>query len=605
MPLAARLACLALLAAPAGARPQEPALDLARLEASKLLQIARRERNGTDPAVFAELAARSDGLAALEECATLVDLPDALERVFTAIASHRGTDELGTTARAILERAAWGTPIPSQRPATRALASQGSAALVELQRIVTTHPDADCRSIAIGGLLTYLRHRADPQALEWILQNFRAPLSGPREAGARTLGGFRDEASRRRLADAIDDRDLAPWTRALAVEALAEQGDPTVRPHLVAALRLREAGVRLAALRALASCGGAEEIQAVRNVLHADEAAVRCAALVTLDRLCRDDPAWGAERTRLAADPDPALRIGVAQALTREGAEERAGAELALLAKLVADEDAFVRRTTVAGLGRLRDVRVVPLLIERLETDTLRVREAARAALVGLTGEDHGARPARWKRWWAAEGPGYALPSPEEVAARRAQRAASRAEDATESRFFGLALGSDRVAFVIDTSGSMDSLTATGRTRLATVAAELDRTLAGFPPEGRFNLLFFADRVRRWRRALVPRDEEALARAHDFIRAQRAVGGTGLHAGLVEALEDPEVDTLVLLTDGEPTEGRLIRPDDILADLEVRNELREVVVHCVSVGGDSRLLRDLSAATGGQYRAVH
>lgn len=602
MSLAASFPGLVLLAASAGARPQEPGPDLSQLEAPKLLQIARRERNETDPAVFAELASRADGLAALEECAALVDRSDALEAVFAAIASQRGDDERGTNARALLERAAWGTPIPAQRPATRALASQGSAALAELERIVSEHPDADCRSIAVGGLLTYLRHRGDAQALEWILQNFRAPLSGPRAAGARTLAAFRDPASRRRLVDAIDDRALPPGVRALAVEALAEQGDPADRPRLAAALRERDLGVRLAALRALAACGGPEEVQAVRHALRAEEAVVRCAALTALDRLCGADPTWRDELARLAGDSDPALRIGAAQAVL-DG--ERAGSELALISRLAADPDALVRRRTVEALGRWRDARAVPILLARLEGDTLRVREAARASLLALTGEDHGARAARWMRWWAAEGEGYALPSPEAVAARIAERAASRAEDATEARFFGLPLGSDRVAFVIDTSGSMDALTATGRTRLATVAVELDRTLAGFPPGGRFNLLFFSDRVRRWRRALVERDEAALEAAHDFIRSQRAVGGTGLHAGLVEALEDLEVDTLVLLTDGEPTEGRLIRPDDILADLELRNELRGVVVHCVSVGCASRLLRDMAAATGGQYREVH
>ena len=110
--------------------------------------------------------------------------------------------------------------------------------------------------------------------------------------------------------------------------------------------------------------------------------------------------------------------------------------------------------------------------------------------------------------------------------------------------------------------------------------------------------------MRAWKPSLVEMDARRLTQAHRFAQAQRAKGGTALHDGLLAALEDEEVDTIVVLSDGQPTAGRITDPEDILADVRHRTRLRGVVVHCVALNFRSELMAGLAAATGGTYREV-
>ena len=64
------------------------------------------------------------------------------------------------------------------------------------------------------------------------------------------------------------------------------------------------------------------------------------------------------------------------------------------------------------------------------------------------------------------------------------------------------------------------------------------------------------------------------------------------------ALEDPNVEAVVLLTDGQPTVGAATGTRSILAALRTELEMRAVVVHTVSAAGFSDLLKRIAMATG-------
>ena len=150
----------------------------------------------------------------------------------------------------------------------------------------------------------------------------------------------------------------------------------------------------------------------------------------------------------------------------------------------------------------------------------------------------------------------------------------------------------------------MASAMYSGGSRLEVVTRELTRTLEAFPQGGMFNLIFFSKRVRAWKPHLVERDDKSLKQAKSFARKQRANGATALYDGLLKAFADEDVDTIVLLSDGEPTEGALIEAVDILEDITLRNELRRIVIHCISVNHVSTVLEGLAQATGGTYREI-
>lgn len=150
--------------------------------------------------------------------------------------------------------------------------------------------------------------------------------------------------------------------------------------------------------------------------------------------------------------------------------------------------------------------------------------------------------------------------------------------------FFG-----DRVVpgsvFCIDASGSMADETrlrkaaadGSGRTRvgdtpqiavtpkepkLDIVKRELKSALNGLHPSWGFNLARYGDAADFWRPGkpgarvkLVDAREKSIRAAVEFTQQLVADGRTNIHDTLVQALSIPEVDTIYLLSDGEPTLG--------------------------------------------------
>jgi hypothetical protein len=63
------------------------------------------------------------------------------------------------------------------------------------------------------------------------------------------------------------------------------------------------------------------------------------------------------------------------------------------------------------------------------------------------------------------------------------------------------------------------------------------------------------------------------------------------------------VDSILLLSDGLPTEGRILDPFVLAQRIEQVNQLARVAIHTVGVGHDhsKALLEALSLASGGRY----
>lgn len=135
--------------------------------------------------------------------------------------------------------------------------------------------------------------------------------------------------------------------------------------------------------------------------------------------------------------------------------------------------------------------------------------------------------------------------------------------------------------------------------------AEIGRLLASLPGRVKVNLVWFEEMVRSWRRELITLDDKTRADLVRFLDSYRLMGlETNLYGGLMMALRDPNVETIVFLTDGHPTTGAIVSKRGILAALRVELELRQVVVHTVSVAGYSEFLEKIAEATGGEYREL-
>jgi hypothetical protein len=332
--------------------------------------------------------------------------------------------------------------------------------------------------------------------------------------------------------------------------------------------------------------------------------------VVALGKLSRGEEDWPEQLFKLAGKNDPAVRLGACHGL----ADLRTAEAVARLEQLLDDDAWQVRAEALWQLASLRRKDTIPLLIARISLERGRLREDLARALRILTGLDLGRLPTRWKQWWAAEGAGFVVPALEDALAAEEARGDAAEQGRTAATFFGLRVLSERVCFVLDTSGSMDEPSLDGGrtgvggrggpTRIAVAKRELIGALERFPQGGRFNMIFFAGAAETWQRHLTVMASRPRRQAIEFTRERRARGGTAVYDALELAFQDEKVDTIYLLTDGEPTVGRIIFPRRLRREVAAWNETRHITIHGISVGRDSSLLRGLAEDSGGQYRRI-
>ncbi len=266
---------------------------------------------------------------------------------------------------------------------------------------------------------------------------------------------------------------------------------------------------------------------------------------------------------------------------------------------------------------------------QAISVDTAgRVWLACRDALERLTGESlHRAQAYR----------GY-LDAHRDTIDPKAVDLSTRKEDRTGLGLFGLELTGKNIIFILDVSGSMvstDPLTpeqieklrrATGvaganeaeeklfeeRRRIVRAKKELKTVLMGLSDDRNFNVIAYSTEVQKWKGVLVPGEKKNREAGVAFVEGLEAEGITVTDWALREALADPKVDTVYLITDGAPThigaQGRDLPPDaralmeQILMGTQAMNHFRGVRIFTLGFeGAEEGFLEKLSEENGGRY----
>ena len=318
--------------------------------------------------------------------------------------------------------------------------------------------------------------------------------------------------------------------------------------------------LRGAALGALAVLAPERELATIEEACADRTSEVRCAALRALAEI-RGDACM--DRVRgLAGDPSSGVRALAIDLLERFANK---ASVLALVERLEHEERPALRWRVVRALQRMTGRK------ERLDPRPRRVRGDARR---GLAARRAGAR-----------------------AFRGGQR---------DFALAGLPILPDRVAFLIDFRAAL----ARGRERALAQGDRRQKMRAALeaPPEtARFNVIPYTGEAASRREALVPATPANVERAaRDFETCQERGKGNFFDAALL-ALADPEVDTIVVLTDGAPTGGHRFQLDLLFDALLEENRGRwitfdSIVVDCPK--GVARRWLEFSERTGGRSIAV-
>lgn len=386
------------------------------------------------------------------------------------------------------------------------------------------------------------------------------------------------------------------------LEAIAQGKYKDCAPALEACLPDKSWIVRRKALLALAATGDTTIAEKVLPLCDDAEVAVRCDAIETLTTLKSEQV--------------------VPKAITG-----------------LADADRRVRDVSVKALTKVRHKDAVEPLVQRLAAEEGLLAPDIAEALANLTGKEFGPDPGKWAAWWKEAKPGFVLPTPEAIAYLRTKhdastgKAKSRPDGSGPVVYHGIETASTSILFVIDVSGSMEAeITEKDRfsdgnypsfQRIDIVKTELMRVVERLESNVNFNIIAFATKVDPWKSKLMPANVLNKSAAKDWVKGLVAIGGaskedlaqaglvgsanlemgkTNTYGALMGALNvktgkdaprtgggeskdyKVDVDTIFFLSDGRPTVGDYVDPDDVLREVKAANALRRVKIHTLAIG---------------------
>ncbi len=304
-----------------------------------------------------------------------------------------------------------------------------------------------------------------------------------------------------------------------------------------------------------------------------------------------------------------------------------------------------VRAAAIQCLAKLREIDAVSPLIEMLKTED-RLKVDVSEALFSITTYDFALDYSMWRRQWdlLSATKGFRLPTDKELEAaekKRKEYAAMYKGQPGGKSFAKIPTHSTRVVFIIDVSASMNDLVVdrekfqgySSFKKLDIVKQELINTINSLDGNTYFNVISFATKVDSWKKWLTPGNVLNKASAISYVKrlAPKGVaeggtfgsgsdgsGKTNTYAALMRAFDfDPakdvvitgksnkkaeQLDTIYFLTDGRPSIGKYVDTEDILDGVREVNEVRKIVIHCISIGEfEAAFLKRLATENGGVF----
>ena len=390
------------------------------------------------------------------------------------------------------------------------------------------------------------------------------------------------------------------------IQALGASQSPKFPKLLLERLEDPASDVRVATVRAFALLGDPEyapPIQALMDREH--NVTVVQACMEALSVLSPDPATWRAQLVELAGGSVDQIRNAALMQLAGFEGEDVEG----LMAVAFEHEQWSTRLVALDYYEAQHSRAATGRIIARMASEEGFVLNRFAEALWRLTGEPHRKDAARWARWWKDYGADFEPLTPEQLAERDATEQRRRLSQRTTAKtFFGVQLETKRMVFIIDVSGSMDELlhprpgVETAESRMAVARRELSKFLGSLDDGTLFNVIVFSTEAARWKpEGAASSTPSTRAEAQAFVQELRAFGATNLFGALKLAFDDLDIDTIIVLSDGEPSAGEEVDPYMIRRRVAEWNEGRGSVVHAISVGGSLAILSDLAADTGGTY----
>jgi hypothetical protein len=296
--------------------------------------------------------------------------------------------------------------------------------------------------------------------------------------------------------------------------------------------------------------------------------------------------------------------------------------------ELVKDSDERVRKAAINALKWAQSRVAVADLIGDLRSGSTAEKGYIAAALKVLTDKDFGTDHAKWQEWWDKNSGTAALAQPPRPTTRPGK-----------PTYFGTTVDSKNVIFIIDVSGSMSEKyqkknggktkfggtvlddpkdkkkegDARTVTKIEVAKKELIRCIKNLQRDVKFNIIFYNQAFSAWQKAadgsgskIIPATPRNKRAAREFVMTFAPSGRTNIFDSLNFALKDKHADTIYLLTDGMPNEGRITTTEGIVVEVERINKSRQpkAIINTIGFGlrvAGKEFLKKLAEQNGGIF----
>lgn len=387
-----------------------------------------------------------------------------------------------------------------------------------------------------------------------------------------------------------------------ALRALRNAKDDKLDKAIVKLLSSEDRAVSIAAADALGARQAKASVPDLEAALAKSKDSLFVAAAIdALSQIHGEDPEWQKKLVAYTTSDKLEARAAAVNQLAKQK-------NLPELLKALDSADWSVRLAALKGLESLRTPEAVGTIVGRMQQESGRMLDEFGDVLWRLTGMPFDRQATGWKGWWEKNATGFQPISEAELAKREQVEEARRLKQVSKATFFGIRIKSHRVIFILDVSGSMNYLTRgqyvgkNGEPRITVAKRELSKCIDALEANSLFNMVVFSSGVDKWLPDGIA-DSKGTTReeAKAYVDKLAADGGTNLYGSLKEAFADQDVDTIFVLSDGEPSVGEVTDPGTIREHVREWNKHRAIVINSIAVGGTFEILRWLAEDSGGTH----
>jgi len=383
-----------------------------------------------------------------------------------------------------------------------------------------------------------------------------------------------------------DDPHLRQW----CAELLGIYGDRSFGDSLIKALSSRDADVQRWAARSLGMLQYGQAQSELQPLTHHKNDYVRANAIEALAHI--DGKHLPAFTAAISADASGGVRcalLGAAPQLCPDRVEE-------LSATAVHDQDWRPLMQAVQNLGRIKTKGAVDALLEALSDTRPAIMNRALRELQELTGQPIPIADT-WRKWWADNRVTFEFPE---------KRGVPQKTKGETVAYNGVPIDSGHVAFLLDKSVLMkERLHSKDTSKELAAQAELKRVLELLEGRITFNVFNYHDTVTACTPKPVPLSAKARSKALEFAAAPSSGREKDIWQALSTVIADDTLDTVYLLSSGEPDTGLYVHWNRVTRYLADLDRFHKVVVHTVAYT-DSEWFRDqlqkIAEVTGGQFQ---